>query len=573
MPTFGKSQVEQSPESAKIQKVATSNMEKSSTLNGENSPVSKKRSVSVQTTNTNLNKINEKKQMSPSKPAGLACKDYFATDPLKPYKDQFHKICESFYKNTHTRKNLLEWDEQLEYTQRELVKYIQRESIKDKDFISKNVRMLANEIAELTDEIHEIYNNPKLCNFSELYNNPDELKNYLIKKEQVSSSAPAGTICEDYFRADPLQAYKDQFHSIRESFYNDIHNRKSLLELDKQLEYIQRELLKNKESNLKDARMLADEAAKLTDEIYKKYNNPKLCNFSDLYNNPEKLKKHLIEKGAALDRRIRAGERATISGDREVANMEVGALVHYLMTKTKDDPFINKKEDKITEFTEGTFLIHDPKHKIRSFLNSHQNAYDRVSSHYVGRSDTWHKGIDVCNNILPADKRTIVYAGVKNSDEDVNQEYFYLKPENYGTDFWNNPIDFMYHGIEFIEAQINKILYPGCDDKSDMRKERVPAKVIKNFTTLLNLWDTCEYRFDLKQEYKNSKEVLRQAKKYGISYIERYLKYFKEEVENKKIGGSSIEDAKKLIRNIRKYYKRAQNNHIRTGREVITHSY
>lgn len=127
-------------------------------------------------------------------------------------------------------------------------------------------------------------------------------------------------------------------------------------------------------------------------------------------------------------------------------------------------------------FTEGTFVIESEKvQNIYDKLLKIEGAYERSSSHYVGRCDQ-SMGLDFpAELILPANKRTILFGLADTHD---GKKILFIKPENWGADLKINSLDkanhCLHHALEFLFAQYVKIMRPGYDDAPGTAKERIP---------------------------------------------------------------------------------------------------
>lgn len=220
--------------------------------------------------------------------------------------------------------------------------------------------------------------------------------------------------------------------------------------------------------------------------------------------------------GRALVQAILQGTRTEVSQDAAQAEKEVAALTWYLMSLS-----LAKKEG----YNQGTFVIEDEGNKLYNFLMKHPGLYPRDSSHFVNRSPKKHQGIDVFKEPLPAMKRTLLFSQITNLD---GQTRLYIKPENFSASPYQ-PYDFSMHAWEFAVAQYNKVANPGSDDLPNMRKERVPAAILKEFNKIV----------EKIQEYKDNRifminktdsvlakslsEAKADAKLYGIAFMKRYI--------------------------------------------------
>lgn len=237
-------------------------------------------------------------------------------------------------------------------------------------------------------------------------------------------------------------------------------------------------------------------------------------------------------------------------------------LIGQIMDGTKTD---GKEEDllhltwflmaqgikKGQGYQEGAFMIEDRNKKLYNFLLKSQGenastSYVRPSTHFKGRTDQQY-GLDVFHQDMPCKKRTLLFGMIDNKDS--SEQVLFIKPENFSAyvsvakfyDAW-------YHGWEMIVAQKNKLLYEGLDDAENMRKERVPTEVTKEFVKLIKLLRK-NPGFDYKAVHSD-------AKKYGISFMNGFIDNLQE-----KPAGFDPSRFKSLIRDY---------DHLeaRTGREV-----
>lgn len=220
--------------------------------------------------------------------------------------------------------------------------------------------------------------------------------------------------------------------------------------------------------------------------------------------------RELINKGRELYLAIQQGKAQGTEDD--LLN-----LTWFLMYKS-----IQKKQG----YEEGTFVIEDPEQKVYKFLlastgEKGNKVYSRKSTHYVGRSPSSHFGLDIFRPEMPAQKRTLLFAMVKNHGS--NEEVLFIKPENYSAKL-TYFLEALWHGGEMLIAQRNKLFYPGMDDQENMRKERIPVDVADRFAELVD-------------KAPNKKAILAEAKKYGIAYM---LAFVKNPVNN--IPPNSLDD-------------------------------
>lgn len=214
---------------------------------------------------------------------------------------------------------------------------------------------------------------------------------------------------------------------------------------------------------------------------------------------------NLIQEGKDIFSSIMNGSKPQVSEDPQIAQEELAKLTWFLM-----DASISKNQG----YNEGAFMIEDPENKLFNFLQSKELSYSRPSSHLKNRvSEEGNYGIDVLNGLMPANKRTLLFAKVKHP---TGKELLFIKPENFSADK-TKLYDLTWHSYEFIMAQYNKRMYPGCDDLPAMKKERVPVNVVEAFKPLVT---------------ENQKEIEKEVKNWGISYMYPYAEKLKKDLLN-----------------------------------------
>lgn len=214
---------------------------------------------------------------------------------------------------------------------------------------------------------------------------------------------------------------------------------------------------------------------------------------------------NLIQKGKELFSSIMNGSKPELNENPQVAQEELAQLTWFLM-----DVSINKNQG----YNEGAFMLEDSDNRIVNFLQSETLSYSRSSSHLKNRvTEKGSYGIDVINGCMPANKRTLLFAKVQHP---TGKELLFIKPENFSADK-TKVYDLTWHSYEFIMAQYNKQMYPGCDDLPIMRKERIPVNVVQAFKPLIT---------------ENSKEIEKEIKTWGISYMFPYAETLKTDFLN-----------------------------------------
>lgn len=168
-----------------------------------------------------------------------------------------------------------------------------------------------------------------------------------------------------------------------------------------------------------------------------------------------------------------------------------------------------KGMEKGDGFSEGAFNISDPDHRLRDFLDSSPEVYQRPSSHIEGFQQApggSHRGIDVRGNVtLPYGKATLLYGGINAGVQGMGENRLFLKTEEHGcrlSSRWTPNRDpnmrpdrparfgdigqFLGHATGFFRTVLRGIsggrLFPNAKDS---RKERMPGDVSKDFKAIL----------------------------------------------------------------------------------------
>ena len=168
-----------------------------------------------------------------------------------------------------------------------------------------------------------------------------------------------------------------------------------------------------------------------------------------------------------------------------------------------------KGMEKGDGFSEGAFNISDPNHRLRNFLDSSPEVYQRPSSHIEGFQQApggSHRGIDVRGTVtLPYGKATLLYGGINAGVQGMGENRLFLKTEEHGcrlSSRWTPNRDpnmrpdrparfgdigqFLGHAAGFFRTVLRGIsrghLFPNAKDS---RKERIPGDVSKDFKAIL----------------------------------------------------------------------------------------
>lgn len=172
-----------------------------------------------------------------------------------------------------------------------------------------------------------------------------------------------------------------------------------------------------------------------------------------------------------------------------------------------------KGMEKGDGFSEGAFNISDPGHRLRDFLDSCPEVYQRPSSHIEGFQQApggSHRGIDVRGDVtLPYGKATLLYGGINAGVNGMASDRLFLKTEEHGCRLsarWTPNRDpnvrpdrparlgdvgqFLGHAAGFFRTVLRGIsggrLFPNAKDS---RKERIPGDVSRDFKAILKSLD------------------------------------------------------------------------------------
>ncbi|GAB1409899.1 hypothetical protein MASR1M90_10530 [Desulfovibrionales bacterium] len=220
------------------------------------------------------------------------------------------------------------------------------------------------------------------------------------------------------------------------------------------------------------------------------------------------------ERQAAVENLPRVMQERVTNGHRIWSEVSAGNLqgpasmedVRDLMT------FLTAKGmEKGDGFSEGAFNIADPDHRVRNFLDSCPEMYQRPSSHIEGFQNApggGHRGIDAHNISLPYGKATLLYGSMNNGVNGLQGDRLFLKMEEHGcrlSSRWapnrdphlaDRPARFkdlgqtLGHAMGFFRTVLRGIsggrLFANAPDS---RKERIPGDVSRNFKAILTALD------------------------------------------------------------------------------------
>lgn len=172
-------------------------------------------------------------------------------------------------------------------------------------------------------------------------------------------------------------------------------------------------------------------------------------------------------------------------------------------------------------FEEGTYVIEDFNGEIFKFLKSHQDCYERSSSHFSELLPTRHvAGVSFgtlgygINISLPHNMGHILF----NQFEQHGKKYIFIKPEEWGTsgaDILDGTKHAIGHTWGFIQSIYRKAANPEANDKVGMRKEHTPAHI-------KNAWKELVENSLLSPEEKRSAKA--QGKNHGIYKMRAIIK-------------------------------------------------
>jgi len=209
-----------------------------------------------------------------------------------------------------------------------------------------------------------------------------------------------------------------------------------------------------------------------------------------------RLLQERVESGYRLWDGIRNG---TVHGPATAENIR--DLTTFLMAKANE---------KGATFSEGAFSIEDPGHRLRDFLDSSPEVYQRPSSHIDGFQDTpggGHRGIDMLDGpTLPYGKATVLYGALNAGTEGLpGNDRLFLKMEEHGCRlssgsvrrdpggpadrpmrFWRDLQQTLGHAMGFFRTALRGIsggrLFPNAPDS---RKERIPTDLSRQYKGLI----------------------------------------------------------------------------------------
>jgi hypothetical protein len=169
-----------------------------------------------------------------------------------------------------------------------------------------------------------------------------------------------------------------------------------------------------------------------------------------------------------------------------------------------------KGEAKVGNFSQGSFSIPDPDNKIRDFLDTCKQAYQRTSSHvndFQKMAGGKHRGIDAygsnkhSDTLLPHGMKTLLYGTMTQNEEmQMPANRLWLKIESHGA--WltspkgsrdvpgpgrtmnrHDTMAMAGHSVSFLETR-------GKGSLAGSFKERIPSSVKNDYRAMLELAPT-----------------------------------------------------------------------------------
>lgn len=213
---------------------------------------------------------------------------------------------------------------------------------------------------------------------------------------------------------------------------------------------------------------------------------------------PDQLRQEVqakINSGHQLVQQLNNGTHGTNGGSR-CSVKDMSDIMFFLQAKA---------ESAKGSFKEGAFTLSDPGQRIRTFLDSCPQAYQRDSSHitaFQAVQGGGHRGIDAngggnnFDNVLPHGMKTLLYGTLAQSDGlKMPEDRLYLKIESHGAwlsrprggDDANGPHRagnhhdvgaFLGHSLSFIATR-------GQGSAEGTFKERIPNTVKNGYNQLI----------------------------------------------------------------------------------------
>ena len=296
---------------------------------------------------------------------------------------------------------------------------------------------------------------------------------------------------------------------------------------------------------------------------------------------PGKTKAELVRE---VQNKINAGERLLSQIEKGTAKTPCSLenmtdLMTYLQARGQAEH---------GHHSEGSMSIPDPDNKIKKFLDSNPDAYQRKSSHigeFQNDQDAvgTQRGIDAYGRtknpkeMLPNNMKTVMYGTMKQSDTlKMNENRLWLKMEPHGAWAFSPKVNdpngpkrsanahdgkaAVGHTFSFLETR-------GQGSKAGTRKERIPGDITKEWKAIQKM-----AREELKSKTGVSKEMdsmLREGEGLQTARGVRFISSYMDELQKSpQLSDKTKEKIGKLQEKFAKEFPQDTLN-VRIGNEVI----
>ncbi len=296
---------------------------------------------------------------------------------------------------------------------------------------------------------------------------------------------------------------------------------------------------------------------------------------------PGKTKGELVRE---VQNKINAGERLLSQIEKGTAKTPCSLenmtdLMTYLQARGQAEH---------GHHSEGSMSIPDPDNKIKNFLDSNPDAYQRKSSHigeFQNDQDAMgtQRGIDAYGRtknpkeMLPNNMKTVMYGTMKQSDTlKMNENRLWLKMEPHGAWAFSPKVNdpngpkrsanahdgkaAVGHTFSFLETR-------GQGSKAGTRKERIPSDIAKEWKAIQKV-----AREELKSKTGVSKEMdsmLREGEGLQTARGVRFISSYMEELQKSpQLSDKTKEKIGKLQERFAKEFPQDTLD-VRIGNEVI----